>query len=130
MFVVLLSLLVSEISAHTLWTCPPPRSTSSGLKVGPCGGVGAINDTVSPKTVVYPGQLVVSWQEPVFHTGAPFRIALSVPGEDNYESCVLVNHIPHDDAGSANQVYYMTINIPDIYCEDCGLQIIQVVWGS
>lgn len=36
------------------------------------------------------------FEESIAHKGAPFRISLSKEGEDEYESCILLNHIPHN----------------------------------
>lgn len=122
--VVALLLAVQQTWAHSRWICPKPRSSDSGLKVGSCGGVGSITDA-SIQTTLAPGPFTVYFQETVFHRGAPFRIALSVPGQDNYESCVLLDHIPHFDGGAANRIYGITVTIPDIDCSNCALQLIQ-----
>lgn len=40
--------------------------------------------------------LAVVFEESIAHKGAPFRIALSGESEDEYESCVILSHIPHN----------------------------------
>ena len=55
---------------------------------------------------------------------------LSREAEDEYESCILLDHIPHNDDNSpifgVESTYtktYITINIPDVACERCSLQL-------
>jgi len=74
----------------------------------------------------------VVFEESIAHKGAPFRIALSTEGSDNeYSSCILLNHIPHND--NNNPVYgvestytktYVTVQIPNVRCERCALQLL------
>jgi hypothetical protein len=123
----LLATKIALIAGHAMWTCPAPRVQDSFLKQGPCGGPGFGNITDTPQVTINPGPFTVIYQETVFHTGAPFRIALSQPGVDNFEECILLNHIPHNDNGAGGQYYAVTVNIPDFYCPQCSLQLIQVM---
>jgi hypothetical protein len=73
----------------------------------------------------------VVFEESIAHKGSPFRIALSREGEDEYESCILLDHIPHNDANSpvfgVESTYtktYVTITIPDVQCTRCSLQLV------
>jgi len=73
----------------------------------------------------------VVFEESIAHIGAPFRIALSQEGDDEYEACVLLDHIPHNDNNkpvygdeSTYTKTFVTIMIPDVYCERCSLQLI------
>jgi hypothetical protein len=115
------------------WTCPEPRNLDTGIKYGPCGGE---TDQFSPNAtlVVSPGPFTVQWEESITHEGAPFRISLSSDGRDTdtlfSKSCVLIDHIPHNDETSPSvllestyELYSLTINIPDVACERCSLQI-------
>jgi hypothetical protein len=125
---------ISVVESHVRWSCPSPRSQDSGLKNGPCGSVYTSDN---PPTVVSPGPFPLVFQETIFHTGSPFRIALApiidlngsqVQDQINaFESCVLLDHIPHNDAGTANQYYSVTVNIPNVNCTNCVLQVIQVM---
>lgn len=113
-----------------MMACPTPRSPESGLKLGPCGGVYANG---AQYTQISPGPFPIVFEEAIFHSGAPFRIALSGPSAtgsipaDSFEQCILLNHIPHNDRGTANQFYVITVNIPDVNCSACALQVIQVM---
>eukprot|EP01089_Gocevia_fonbrunei_P010425 TRINITY_DN2316_c0_g1_i1.p1 TRINITY_DN2316_c0_g1~~TRINITY_DN2316_c0_g1_i1.p1 ORF type:complete len:240 (+),score=40.99 TRINITY_DN2316_c0_g1_i1:255-974(+) len=72
-----------------------------------------------------------------FHKGSPFRIALTVQGSDyNYEQHILLDHIPHNDNPAKSIVftdpstygqYQINVEIPDIKCEKCALQLLMVM---
>ena len=162
--------------AHSRWSCPAPRSTSTGIKDGPCGDDFDVFDESTIE--IQPGPLQVTFEESVHHTGAPFRISLSsmyivLPypiylllcihhfdmlflstnaqhislfkfyqsiissvnniitgdGSDD-DSCVLLDHIPHNDCcrpilfvPSTYTQYSITIDIPNINCERCSLHL-------
>ena len=61
--------------------------------------------------------------------GAPFRLALSTGGKDNFETCTLLNHIPHHDVIGGPTLrpgfYSIVVDMPDIDCPKCALQLIQ-----
>lgn len=135
-------LLVSTLptaSAHSRWSCPEPRSPSTGIKRGPCGNdynnfdtpLQATTDDGGDESIVEitPGPLRITFEESLHHTGAPFRISLSNDGNDD-ESCVLLDHIPHNDCCSPSipdpttyTPYAITINIPNVICERCSLHL-------
>jgi hypothetical protein len=120
--------LVFSTSGHALLSCPTPRSQDSGLKTGPCGGVGSILG--GAQTTLQPGPQTIHFIETIFHPGSPFRISLSVPNSDNFEECILLNHIPHNDAGSSGQEYSVTVNIPNFNCTFCSIQLLQVMTNA
>jgi len=80
------------------------------------------------------------WEEPVNNKGSQFRIALSRNGADSFEECILVNNIPHNDASNPTYdeekeeftftEYSLTVNIPDVNCDDCTLQLVNIVPGD
>jgi hypothetical protein len=54
------------------------------------------------------------------------RIALSRDGDDTaagYESCVLLDHIPHSVDPNTN-LYQISVFIPDVQCNTCSLQML------
>ena len=82
------ALLLPLASSHSRWSCPEPRSPSTGIKSGPCGG--DTNDFSDPLLLltadgenngsiveIKPGPLRVTFEESITHRGAPFRISLS-----------------------------------------------------
>mmetsp|Transcript_14316 Transcript_14316/g.25153 ORF Transcript_14316/g.25153 Transcript_14316/m.25153 type:complete len:451 (+) Transcript_14316:153-1505(+) len=130
-----LTFFQTPIQAHTRLECPPPRSGKTGEKVGPCD---APDDPLLPAYPLKPGAFnTITWLESIAHPGAPGRLALSLDGDDSlesFESCLLLDHIPHDEYSmpffSDPQSWHrssITIWIPDVYCERCHLQLITVM---
>lgn len=118
--------------AHVRFTCPPPRSDRTNEKVGPCDAA----DNGMPAFELQPGLNTIKWEETINHPGAPTRFALSLDGvDDGYEDCVLLDHVPHNDAFSNTYgpqpttptQYSITLYIPDVACERCTLQMISVM---
>jgi len=116
---------------HMRWRCPAPRSDSTGIKNPyPCGA--QTGNWTGPVTRIAPGLLTIYFEESISHKGAPFRIALSIVDDSNYDQHLLVDHIPHNDAGpdpiydnpSTYKQYKLTVNIPNINCPRCSLSIV------
>jgi hypothetical protein len=125
------SLQVLVVNAHSRWVCPPPRNPDTAIKTGPCGTETNVFTKVDIPLNIEPGPLLVQWEESIYHTGAPFRIALSQDGSDD-DPCILIDHIPHfDDVttfpifgnDSTYILYSLTIDIPDIQCDSCSLHL-------
>ena len=118
------------VSAHSRWSCPEPRSSSTSIKDGPCGA--ETNNFLASQDIVEinPGPLRVMFEESIYHTGAPFRISLSQDSTDS-EACTLLDHIPHNDLAvrpnfrdeSTYTQYAITIDIPDVNCDRCSLHL-------
>jgi MYXO-CTERM domain-containing protein len=122
---------VGVAEAHINLSWPLPRYEVSGVnqKTGPCGGGTASMDV----TDFAPGEeLTVTWVETVNHPGH-FRIALDTTGTDDFadptsenDMDVVGNVIAYvPDEGGSNFQY--TFNLPDVECENCVLQVIQVM---
>jgi len=117
------------VSSHTRLECPPSRSKETGAKFGPCD---APDDLSLPPYPLHPGFNTITWLESLGHPGAPARFALSLEGvDDGFESCVLLDHVPHDERSSPDfgdpltfHRSSITLFLPDIYCERCHLQLI------
>jgi len=129
--IVLFGALISEIDGHARFGYPQARSSDTGIKGPyPCGNFAFWGDG-QPTSVLQPGKLNVSIGETVNHIGAPFRIALSIGSDDYYDRFVLLDHIPHNDAGSPSfedpKPYMMEIEIPDIHCPRCSLQVLSIM---
>jgi hypothetical protein len=118
-------------AAHIALMDPPPRTDA--LKVGPCGaGGGARGTAVTP---LRPGATItVKWEETVDHPGH-FRIAFDEDGDDlfvdpaGFEDVsggpgVLVDGIADRSGGG---IYTQEITLPDVECDGCTLQVIQVM---
>ena len=123
-----LAALVREGEAHARLVCPAPRSPNANKNVG-CGADAAVK---GPVTVFAPGPNTITFDEFIMHPGAPFRIALSTSGavtQAAFDTCILLNHVPHSSdvvPGTAGK-YSITVDIPDIACNGCVLQLIQIM---
>lgn len=113
--------------SHSRFACPTARSSDTGIKNGPCGA--QLNQFSGEVTAIAPGPLTIHIEESIAHTGAPWRISLSLDGSDD-DACTLLDHIPHDDTSSPNygvestyHSLYLTVEIPDVACERCSLHM-------
>jgi len=118
-------------AAHIQLQSPLPRTLDQ--KIGPCG------NTTSPRsanpTVLPPGATVtVTWKETINHPGH-YRISFDADGTDftiplsftdtTQTENVLVDSIV--DSATANSTYTQEITLPDVECETCTLQLIQMM---
>jgi len=114
--------------AHQRWVYPTPRSEDTGNKGPyPCGPYPFWSGS-TPKTTLSPGVQTLHWEEVINHIGAPFRMALSIGDDCNYDNVVLLDHIPHNDNGGGSTTtpkpYLWNVTIPDINCPKCALQML------
>ena len=118
--------------AHLALNSPVARSTAQ-LKTRPCGAPGSTRGT--NVTVLAPGAtLAVRWTETVDHPGH-YRISFDLDGQDftipltytdtTQNTNVIMDLIP-DRAGSQLQ-YSQMITLPNQPCENCTLQVIQMM---
>jgi len=114
--------------AHSRWVYPEKRpgelNRFGGVKTGPCGNIAPSDNP----TVLQPGWTTLQFEETIGHTGSPWRISLGLNGgvEDGFEDCILLNHIPHNDArtqGQGFKQYKISVFIPDVQCNNCVLQL-------
>jgi hypothetical protein len=134
-FLLLSLCFLPTIFGHAMWAVPAPRVQNSGLKSVcipflklktnsllftsshdlhnqyPCGDY-QFWGTGQPTTTLSPGPMLVTWQETIWHDGAPFRIALSYGDDSHYDDLILWDHIPHNNINGKN--YTVNITIPDI----------------
>eukprot|EP01084_Bolivina_argentea_P097400 175083_1 len=114
------------IDGHMRFLYPVPRSESAGIKVGPCGDDN--NDFSGTITTLQPNSVVtVQLQEVIHHVGAPYRFALSHVNSDEYEDCILLDHIPQHARVRRADVLFINITIPDVDCDPCALQALSVM---
>jgi hypothetical protein len=96
----------------------PPRSTSAGIKTGPCGNIARTNTP----TILQAGQsLVVQWDEVIDHPGY-YRVAFSPANDANFDANVLAAKV--DDVNGVH-AYETTVTVPNIECTQCTIQLIQ-----
>ena len=134
-----MALLAQRVAGHARLECPPPLSGKTGEKGGPCDI--ATDDRSVPAFSLKANTLnTITWLESIAHPGAPSRFALSREGssldesEAGFESCILLDHVPHDVLSRPNfrdqSTWHrssITLWIPDIQCERCYLQLISVM---
>jgi hypothetical protein len=114
--------------AHIAMTSPPPRGEAQ--KTGPCGASGSTRG--STVTTFQAGQTItVEWDETVDHPGH-YRIAFDDDGDDVFRNpnnpgdgfaSTLVE--PITDKGGGH--YTQEVTLPNISCDNCTLQLIQVM---
>ena len=98
-----------------------PRSSNAGIKVGPCGGYPRTSNPV----VFSPGQTItVEWEETINHPGR-FEFYFSSANETNFQ--LLKTVIDTQDTGALPHQYSTTLTLPNASCNDCTLQMIQVM---
>ena len=121
----------SVANAHIRLDSPRPRTTE--LKTGPCGAPGSTRG--SNVTVLAPGATIeVAWTETINHPGH-YRVSFDADGQDftvplsftdlTQTMNVLVDDIA--DRSGSNLVYKQMVTLPNITCENCTLQVIQMM---
>ncbi|HLU65424.1 MAG TPA: SCE4755 family polysaccharide monooxygenase-like protein [Kofleriaceae bacterium] len=119
--------------AHVQLRAPLQRTSSQ--KSGPCGATGSVRGTAV--CTFRPGQTItIAFDETVEHPGH-FRIAFDPDGQDfvdpvtpddiNNSPEVLLDDIPDRDVRGADPSYTQVITLPDVECDNCTLQLIQVM---
>ncbi len=116
--------------AHITQTFPTPRTSSQ--KEGPCGAADSVR---GPAQVFAPGETItVEWTETVEHPGH-YRIAFDMDGEvfplpnnpnDDFD-VILVDQIEDRNVNGADRTYEQEITFPDVECDTCTLQLIQIM---
>ncbi len=138
-FLLCLALLApaARASAHLGLDAPISRYGPDTLKTGPCGVEGGARS----ENVTYfePGETIeVRWNEYIQHPGH-FRIAFDPEGDDDFvdpatmtelysNGAVLLDGIP--DQGPDRGDYAVEVTLPDVTCDDCTLQVIQVMYDK
>lgn len=120
-------------TAHIQLSSPAPRSLEQ--KQQHCGPAGS---TRGPNVNVYaPGQMIeVRWLETINHPGY-YRISFDVDGQDftippapnntTASTNVLVDLIADRATTMANNTYTQMVQLPNVTCENCTLQLIQLM---
>lgn len=127
----------SGAAAHLGLSAPVSRYGPDTLKTGPCG----VADGGRSANVTYfePGETIeVRWDEYVDHPGH-YRIAFDADGDDDFadpatmdelysNEAVLLDNIT--DKGAGDRDYSATVTLPNIPCDNCTLQVIQVMYDK
>lgn len=131
LIVTTLMLMAADAYAHIQLMYPAQRYDDQ--KQGPCGltngGRGEVVTTLAPGATI-----TVTWDETVNHPGH-FRISFDPDGDDDFvdplsftdtytNESVMVDDIIDTPAGGVSGY---TITLPDIECDNCTLQVVQVM---
>lgn len=119
-------------AAHISLVAPVVRTTEQ--KIGPCGSAGSVRGT--NVTVLEPGAMIeVRWTEPINHP-SHYRLSFDADGQDftvpndfmdfTQTENVLVDNIADAAGGSYSQM----IQLPSAPCENCTLQLIQMMYDK
>jgi hypothetical protein len=128
-------------AAHLGLEYPPSRYGPNVLKIGPCGVEGGSRS--SNVTVLEAGATIeVVWDEYVDHPGH-YRIAFDSDGDDAFVDPKCTNgcnsRTPSIERysnaavlldGIADETDRASVTLPDIECERCTLQVIQVMYDK
>jgi hypothetical protein len=144
----LLSLtFVSSAFAHVRLDAPTPRypevqgEPDMDIKEGPCGRENDSRTTDESRVTTFEAgsTITVEWRETIPHTGW-FRIAFDEDGQDGFPASpttggppssssatypILKDGIP--SGGMRNMAYSTEITLPSTPCDNCTLQLIQVM---
>lgn len=122
----------AQAHAHVELTYPAGRAGTNSAAGVPCG----IHDTPGrgPARKLLPGATIeVRWTETIQHPGH-YRISFDEDGQDDFvdptsytdfyaNASVLLDDIP--DVSGVSQ-HFASIVLPDIECDNCTLQLVQV----
>ena len=129
--------LPADADAHLGLDAPASRYGPDTLKTGPCGVAGGVR--TNNVSYFEPGETIeVLWNEYIDHPGH-YRIAFDPDGDDDFvdpatmmelysNKAVLLDGIP--DQGRDNPEYSAQITLPNITCDNCTLQVIQVMYDK
>jgi uncharacterized protein (TIGR03382 family) len=118
-----------DLDSPTFRDCP-----TANQKAGPCGGCTTRSSNV---TAVEPGSTItVRWTETIDHPGH-YRISFDDDGDDAFQDPTSYDDIQESpslpvlldgitDRDGAGQ-YEAQVTLPDVECENCTLQLIQVM---
>ena len=124
LLVISLMLFSSLGHAHARLKANPAikiRSTSDGIKTGPCGG---LPRSATPAVLTAGQTVTVEWEETIYHPGQ-FEIYFSAANDQNFS---LLKTIPQDQNNqNLPHQFSTTITLPNVACQACTLQLIQVM---
>ncbi|XP_065845371.1 uncharacterized protein [Oscarella lobularis] len=128
----ILAAIVHQSDGHARFVCPPPQSANSGREEPTCRPFSR-----QRYTDMTPGPQTIQIEETVFHEGSAMRIELI---KDAGKPCLLLDHIPHNPSSDPTDcsvdtypigrcqksTYYVTVNIPNVDCDNCQLRLTYV----
>lgn len=122
--ILLILISIQDLSAHTRFSTVgslTSRSTNSGIKTGPCGGLAR---TATPNKLQMGSTINVQWEETIQHPGR-FEFYFSNAGDANFT--LLKTVIDNQDNVNTPHQFSTAITLPNTACTNCTLQLIQVM---
>jgi hypothetical protein len=128
--VALVTATATPALAHINLTYPEPRP--GDIKTGPCGESGSRRG--STVTELEPGAtIMVTWDETIGHEGH-YRVAFDDDGQD-FQQPTTIQAVDNrtiladgiDDPGGQQTGWSARVTLPDVECDNCTLQLIQVM---
>ena len=121
--------------AHLDLVEPVSRYGPDVLKTGPCGVDGG--ERSNNVTVFEPGETIeVRWEEYIQHPGH-YRIAFDEDGDDDFVDPAEMTEMYSNDAVLLDGIedkgeldYGVMVTLPEVTCDNCTLQIIQVMYDK
>lgn len=98
-----------------------PRSNDAGIKTGPCGGLPRL---AQPATYAPGSTITVTWEETINHPGR-YEFYFSPANDQNFQLLATIND--NQDGGGLPHQYTANITLPNVQCNACTLQMIQVM---
>jgi len=137
LFVAFAMLSPAQARAHLGLDVPTSRYGPDTLKTGPCGVAGG--ERTTNVTYFEPGETIeLRWDEYVDHPGH-YRIAFDDDGVDDFVDPATMMELYSNDAvlldgiadkGRGEPDYVATVTLPDVSCDNCTLQVIQVMYDK
>jgi len=137
LFAMLAAISPAEARAHLGLDVPTSRYGPDTLKTGPCGVTGG--ERTTNVTYYEPGETIeVRWDEYVDHPGH-YRIAFDDDGVDDFVDPATMMELYSNDAvlldgiadkGQGEREYVATVTLPELSCDNCTLQVIQVMYDK
>jgi len=104
-----------------------PGSIDSGApnQNAPCKGISFEQAMTANRTTEWKAGSTVTIiiGEYAHHSGQPMRLAISSPNMEDFEDCIILNHIPQHTLGSPAGNMTIEIKVPDMTCRNCTLQL-------
>ena len=137
LFVAFATLSPADARAHLGLDVPTSRYGPDTLKTGPCGVGGG--ERTTNVTYYEPGETIeVRWDEYVDHPGH-YRIAFDDDGDDDFVDPATMMELDSNDTvlldgiadkGQGERDYVATVTLPELTCDNCTLQVIQVMYDK
>lgn len=99
-----------------------PRSNNAGIKTGPCGGLAR---SLQPRIQRPGATITIRWEETIDHPGR-YEFYFSANNDQNFQllKTVVDNQ---DGAGGLPHQYSTDLTLPNVLCQNCTIQMIQVM---